>query len=216
MMQAYNLNNLIKEPIYFQSYNSSQIDLILTNQKSMYKFSNTFETDLSDHHKHISTIWKSGSFQGTPWIKVYPSYKFFSINYKSILNQKLNNLSSTTYDDFEETFLSLLNKHAPLKEKILRYNNDPFMTKELRKKIMKRSKLKNKYNKKRNYENWSLYKKTKKLLFIAIEENQKSLFWKLNIKEIGDNKTFWKLSGHISVIKAINLLKLPLLKTTLS
>ena len=83
----------------------------------MYKFSNTFETDLSDHHKHISTIWKSGSFQGTPWIKVYPSYKFFSINYKSILNQKLNNLSSTTYDDFEKTFLSLLNKHAPLKKK---------------------------------------------------------------------------------------------------
>ena len=91
------------------------------------------------------------------------------------MNQKLNNLSSTTYDDFEETFLSLLNKHAPLKEKILRYNNDPFMTKELRKKIMKRSKLKNKYNKKRNYENWSLYKKTKKLLFITIEENQKRL-----------------------------------------
>ena len=117
MMQAYNLNNLIKETTCFQPNNHSQIDLILTNQKSMYKFSNTFETDLSDHHKHISTIWKSGSFQGTPWIKVYPSYKFFSINYKSILNQKLNNLSSTTYDDFEKTFLSLLNKHAPLKKK---------------------------------------------------------------------------------------------------
>ena len=158
MMQAYNLNNLIKEPIYFQSYNSSQIDLILTNQKSMYKFSNTFETDLSDHHKHISTIWKSGSFQGTPWIKVYPSYKFFSINYKSILNQKLNNLSSTTYDDFEKTFLSLLNKHATLEKKILRHNNGPFMTKELRNEIMKWSKLKNKHNK-RNYENLSLYKK---------------------------------------------------------
>ena len=158
MMQAYNLNNLIKETTCFQPNNHSQIDLILTNQKSMYKFSNTFETDLSDHHKHISTIWKSGSFQGTPWIKVYPSYKFFSINYKSILNQKLNNLSSTTYDDFEETFLSLLNKHATLEKKILRHNNGPFMTKELRNEIMKRSKLKNKHNK-RNYENLPLYKK---------------------------------------------------------
>ena len=159
----------------------------------MFKFSKTFETDLYDHHKHISTISKSGSFKGTLRIKVFWSYKFFNIdNFKGILKQKLNNLSSTTYDDFEETFLSLLNKHAPLKKKILRYNNDPFMTKELRKKIMKRSKLKNKYNKKRNYENWSLYKKTKKLLFITIEENQKRLLWKLNIKEIGDDKTFWK------------------------
>ena len=84
----------------------------------MYKFSNTSETGLSENHKLISTISKSGSFKGTPQIKVYQSYKYFNIdNFKSILNQKLNNLPSTTYDDFEETFLSLLNKHAPLKKK---------------------------------------------------------------------------------------------------
>ena len=159
MMQAYNLNNLIKETTCFQPNNHSQIDLILTNQKSMYKFSNTFVTSLSDHHKLISTVSKSGSFKGTPRIKIYRSYKSFNIdNFKSILNQKLNNLSSTTYDDFEETFLSLLNKHATLEKKILRHNNGPFMTKELRNEIMKRSKLKNKHNK-RNYENLSLYKK---------------------------------------------------------
>ena len=49
-----------------QAYNPSQIDFILTNQKSMYKFSNIFETSLSDHHKLISTISKSGTFKGTP------------------------------------------------------------------------------------------------------------------------------------------------------
>ena len=108
MIQAHNLNNLIKEPTSFQSNNPSQIELILTNQESMYKFSNTFETGLPYHDKLISTISKSGSFKGTRQMKVY---------IKSILKQKLNNLSSTTYDDFEETFLSLLNKHASLKEK---------------------------------------------------------------------------------------------------
>ena len=160
MMQAYNLNNLIKESTCFQSNNSSQIDLILTNQKSMHKFSNTFETGLCDHHKLISTISKSGSFKRTLQIKVYRSYNSFNIdNFKNILNQKL----------------SLLNKHAPLKKKILRHNNGLFMTKELRKEIMKRSKIQNNYNKQRNYENWSLYKKQKKLLFIHVEENQKSL-----------------------------------------
>ena len=118
-MQAHNLNNLIKEPTCFQSNNPSQIDLILTNQKSMYKFSNTFETGLSDHHKLISTISKSNSFKGAPRIKVYRSYKSFNIdNFKCILNQKLNNLSSTAYDDFDEIFLRLLNKHAPLKRNI--------------------------------------------------------------------------------------------------
>ena len=151
---------MIEKPTSFQSNNPSQIDLILTNHKNRCKYSNTFETGFFDHHRFISTISKSGSFKGTPRIKEYRSYKSFNIlNFKSILNQKRNNLLSATYDDFEETFLSLVNKHAPLKKKILRHNNGPFLTKELRKEIKKRSKLNNKYNKKRNYENWSLYKK---------------------------------------------------------
>ena len=104
----------------------------------MYKFSNTFETCLSDHHKLISTISKSGSFKGTPRIKVYWSYQSFNIdNFKSILNQKLNNLSSTTYDNFEETFLSLFKKHALFKKKVLRHNNVPFMTKNFERKLWK-------------------------------------------------------------------------------
>ena len=107
------------------------------------------------------------------------------------MNQKLNNLSSTVYDDFEEIFLRLLNEHAPLK-KILRHNNGPFMTKELPKKIMKRSKLKNKYNKNRNSENWSFYKKQRNYCVSLLRKTKKTYFEKLNLKEIGDNKTFWK------------------------
>ena len=64
------------------------------------------------------------------------------------------------------------------------------MTKELQKEIMKRSKLKNKYNKKRNYENWSLYKKQRNYCLSLLRKTKKAYFKKLNIKEIGDNKTF--------------------------
>ena len=57
----------------------------------MNKFSNTFKTVLSDNHKLISTISKSGSFKAAPQMKMYQSYKSFNIvNFKSILNQKLN------------------------------------------------------------------------------------------------------------------------------
>ena len=97
------------------------------------------------------------------------------------MNQTLNNLLSTTYDDFEEAFLSLLIKHALLKKKILRHNNGPFMTNELRKEIMKRSKLKNKYNKKRNYENWSLYKKQRNYCVSLLRKTKKAYLEKLNL-----------------------------------
>ena len=48
----------------FQASNPSYIDLILTNQKNMYKLSNAFETGISDHHKLIWTVSKSGIFKG--------------------------------------------------------------------------------------------------------------------------------------------------------
>ena len=57
---------------------------------------------------------------------------------------------------------------------------------------MKRSKLKNKYDKKRNYENWSLYKKQRNYCLSLLRKTKKAYFEKLNIKEIGDNKTFWE------------------------
>ena len=41
---------------------------------------------------------------------------------------------------------------------MLRFNNSAFMTKKLRKKIIKRSKLKNNFNKNSNHENWCKYK----------------------------------------------------------
>ena len=55
----------------------------------------------------------------------------------------------------------VLDKHAPLKMKKLRGNQATFMTKELRKAIMDRSRFKNKYLKWPTRENFLVYKKAK-------------------------------------------------------
>ena len=58
--------------------------------------------------------------------------------------EKVNNDS---YKNFESIVLNDLNIYVPLKTKMLRFNNSAFMTKKLRKEIMKRSKLKNNFDK---------------------------------------------------------------------
>ena len=68
----------------------------------------------------------------------------------------------------------------------------PLWTKKPRKDIMKWSKLKNKYNKKRNYENWSIYQKQRNYCLPVLEKTKKGYFEKLDIKETGVNETFWK------------------------
>ena len=66
------------------------------------------------------------------------------------LKLELEKKISESYGEFKAAFLKELNKHAPLKKKFLRHNNNPFMTKDLRKQIMVRSKPKNILNKNRN------------------------------------------------------------------
>ena len=48
------------------------------------------------------------------------------------------------YENFEKTFVNVLDAHAPRKTKVLRGNQKTLVDKNLRQTIMKRSKLKNK------------------------------------------------------------------------
>ena len=137
-MQAYEFSSsLIKKPSFYQSNTPSCIDLILTNRKSLFKPSNTFETGLSDYHKLVCTILESGGFKVAPIEKIYRSYKMFDVNnFKYILKFELEKVKSERYGEFEALFLKKLNKHAPLKRKFLRHDNNPFMTRDLREQVM--------------------------------------------------------------------------------
>ena len=66
---------------------------------------------------------------------------------------------SEDYSKFQNVLGEVLNKHSPLKKKYLRANNSPFMTKQLRKMIMNRSRCKNSYFKNKTVANWEKYGK---------------------------------------------------------
>ena len=80
------------------------------------------------------------------------------------------------YSTFSDVFRSVLDRHAPLKRKIIRGNQAPFMTKQLSKVIMNRSKLRNRNIKWSSRENFLDYKKaTKKKHAITQINSRKSL-----------------------------------------
>ena len=102
---------------------------------------------------------KSGIFRGPPRKKVYRSYKNFDLeHFNIVLKSELEKLNDSAYNELETAFCNVLNKHAPIKVKMLRHNSNSFMTKNLRKAIMYRSKFKYCFNKCRTYENWCNYK----------------------------------------------------------
>ena len=168
----------------FQSNTPTSIDLMLTSKKDLFKLSNTFEIGISDHHKLVSTILKSGSFKGTPKIKIYRSYKTFEPeNFNRIFKDKLENFTNHYYAEFGKVFLKELNKHAPLKNKILRHNNNAFITRKLRNKIMLRSKFKTKFHNERNHNNCCNYRRQRNYYLSILRKTKNKYFNSLNIKQ---------------------------------
>ena len=138
-----NLKNLVKENTCFKSTeNPSCIDLFLTNTPLSFQNTTLVATGLSDFHKMVVTVMKTTFPKAEPQILCYRDYKNFDLyNFRTDLREQLSRVPEKDYIHFEITFLKVLEQHAPMKKKVLRANNKPYMTKTLRKAIMRRSTL---------------------------------------------------------------------------
>ena len=137
--------------------NPTSIDLILTNRPSYFQRSAVFETGLSDFHLLTITEFKTSFQKGEPKIIKYRHYKNFDSNKlrSEILKR---NFKYTDLRTFKEIVFNIFNKYALIKRKHVRASEAPFMTKELHKAIMKRSRLRNKFLKNRTEDNQKNYK----------------------------------------------------------
>ena len=186
------LEHLINEPTCFKG-SPSCIELIMTNRKSYFKNTCVTVTGISDFHKLTAVSLKSQILQAPSKIKTYRNYKTFDQNrFNEDLKSKLDSIETLDYPLFESIFIDVLNTDAPVTTKKVRANNHQFMTKALRKAIMTRSRLKNAYLKTRNSKNWENYKKQRNFCTNLLKKTKSEYFRNLNIKELNDNKKFWK------------------------
>ena len=81
--------------------------------------------------------------------------------FKSEIAQKLTTTDSTSYMNFENTFIDIFDKQAPTEEKTLRANHKLYVSKCMRQAIIKRSELASQYCKKPTEENNKAFKKQK-------------------------------------------------------
>ena len=150
-----NLKSLNKEPTCFKNPNNpSCIDLFLTNRSRYFQNTSTIETGISDFHKLVVTVLKMFYKKQKPKVIQYRNHKPFNEQlFRIELDKELAkiDLNNAELAEFHNEFLSVLNKHAPIKYKYIRANNSSYMTKSLRKEIMLRSKSKQLYNKQRNH-----------------------------------------------------------------
>ena len=182
MKDVFNLSNLINKPTCFKSQSGSLLDLILTNRPRSFMKSQAFELGLSDCQKLVCSILRASFKKLPPKIITYRDQKDFDQqNFlhdldKKLVQGQLYRSCDEPYKKLSEIFNDILNYHAPLKEKQVRGNHAPFMTKELSKAIMEKSKARNKYLKWSSQENYLLIKKTKNKCNTLTRKAKKNFF----------------------------------------
>ena len=192
----FDLTNLIKTETCCTKNHKSTIDLFLTNRPLSFQKTRTTETGISDYHKIISSFFKSHYTRLKPKIIYYRNYKEF--NEKLFLEDlEISNLSANSdnqhdnYTNLTQTFSKVVQKHAPLKKKILRGNHAPFINREFRKEIYKRSRLRNKFWKDPSKENELLFKTQRNKCVSLRRKSIKSYCQDVPKKGLITNKPFW-------------------------
>ena len=158
---------------------------------------NTTETGLTDCHKLISSFMKSYIARLKPKTIFYRNYKNF-YEKKFVKDVKAadfsfsNNDPNENYSVLSDTFSKLVDRHAPLKMKIQRRNHATFISREMRKAIYTRSRLRNKFCKNPSEENERKYKRQRNLFVSLRHKAIKQYFSNITSKGIVTNKEFWK------------------------
>ena len=101
----------------------------------------------------------------------------------------------------------MVNKHAPLKTKIVRGSNAPLVNKTLRKEIYKRSAIRNKFLKDSSDSNWQNYRKQRnkrdKIRRRYIKEHFNNITSMVARHGIMTNKKLWATIRHFLTNKGM-------------
>ena len=107
----------------------------------------------------------------------------------------------------KKTYLTLRNNFL-----YLRANDSPFMTKALRKAMMHRKKLRNRYIKRRTEESLKAFKEQRNFCVKLLRKTKSDYYRNLNLGDLTDNHKFWKtvkpvFSNEIQTSSSVTLIE---------
>ena len=118
LIADHELCTLIPEPTCFKSINPNCTDNFLTNKKTRFMKTLTFETGVSDHHKIIGTMLRSTFAKEKPKKLFYRCYRNFAIKkFEVELQKQLPSVSH--FESFQLALKVILNQFTPLKQKLI-------------------------------------------------------------------------------------------------
>ena len=199
IMPPFCLTNVINQVTCYKSNQPTLIDVMLVTKRRKILKSFSENTGISDFHNMIGGVLRIHK-PAPPTKKVFIR-KTSQIDYDVVLSeisednvtQSINLATdvNAAYENLQELLCKTLDKHAPKKQVTIRKKDFHCMTKELRKAILYRNQLRNKYYKYRTSHYLSLYRVQRNKV-TAIKRKEISSYFAEKCKVGSRNKDFWK------------------------
>ena len=109
-------------PLATKIQKPSCIGFILTNSPLRFYRNDFLLTGLSDCHKLVLSVFKKTFSKSKPKEIINRNFKKFN---EKDFNQELRSELAKNYSSFENIFIDVLNKHAPIIKNVIKASNAP-------------------------------------------------------------------------------------------
>ena len=189
------ISNLVNVKTCAKSVSGTTLDIMLTNKPRSFYNTSAVTTGLSDCHKLILSCLTAHFKRLPPKKIIYKDYKMLDeAKFLHDLHQEMIKGSFYQHEEgfavFSSVFRDVVDRYAPLKQKMILGSNAPFITKQLNKGIMDRSRIKDRYLKWPSRENFLGLKKAKLLCKSLNKKVKKQYFKSVSSKDRAANKRF--------------------------
>ena len=198
VLDAYNLRNVVKEPTCFKSKtNPTLIDVILTNTPERLASHLNVSIGVSDFHNIVCASTKMHApSTAPPRVVNYRTYKHFNEDDFTQDIAKAPFQVGEIFDDIDDKMwfynnllINVIETHAPMKRKLLKCKQVPYMNGKLRKAINVKAMLRRKFDKYRTDTAWFKYKAQRNL---ATNLKRASIRQYFAERCSNNSKDFWK------------------------
>ena len=193
------VKNIVNSHTCFK--NSEQptvIDLVITNVPKRIKSVVSIDTGLSDFHNMVCFATKLHTRIKQKQRLTYRSYKNFNEKkYHEDLSYTpfhVSDIFDTVEDQYwfcQQMFKNVIDDHAPIKHRIVKHNQAPYMNSELRKAINVRNMLRRRYDKCKNKHNWENYKLQRNNV-CKLRKSSKNQYLREKCNQNVNIKDFWQ------------------------
>ena len=194
--RTYDLKKLICGPTCNKGAKSTAVDVILSSDPKRFKHTINEPCFLSDFHNVICTVTKLLCPPIVPKRIYYRSYKYS--NEESYVKDLHSApfMVCDIFDDpgdkawcFTKVLTDVMEKNAPVKSKVIKKPQIPYMNPNLRKAMHRRNMLRNKY--KKGLMEWHVYR-IQRNVTTSIYKKSRATYFSERCEGGGKNQKFWK------------------------